>query len=237
MQRFLAGSLMAGLIAATAAVGAQGNPQPTNSPPRDTASPAGVQRAPTAPSAQTKAKDSVTLSGCLQDSPAAIAGRIEVPAAGPAAGTTGATPAEKAAERAGNVPDPHEGPAAAGKGSATVPGGDRTVAETRSGRATAGEATGRDAAATANVPALETSGHAVYFLNYAATTADGTASPNAVGTSGIASASYRLEGDSATLGPHLNRQVRIVGTLQGTTPQTVKVESVTKLTEKCDLAK
>ena len=194
------------------------------------------------PSAQRN--DTVTVTGCITDIVPTAGALIPVPATGPAAGTTGATPQEKAAERAGNVPDPHEGPAAAGKGQVTVPGGDRTVADTRTGGT--GSGAGRDApGATANTDA-ERGGHQVYFLTGATSVAEpgGTRS---VGTSGSSAGAYRLDADNVVLAPHLNRRVRIVGTVQPNalaTPrssgtgspvqvQVLRVTSVTAVADKC----
>ena len=210
MKSHWASALGAAVIAATTVLNGQGSPRPTNTPPTDKASPPGVQRAPAPPSAQTKAENLVTVTGCIQAAATAIAaattGSQPVgPAIGPAAGTTDATPAEKAAERTGNVPDPHESPAA--------------------------------------------NSQASYFLNDATIAAD-PRSRQTVGTSGLTSASYRLEGDSAQLKLHLNRQVRIVGTIQRPTTsptpkasrsaaagQVITVESLTMVSEKCDATK
>ena len=54
------------MIATTAMAGAQQNPAP-NAPPPDANAPAGIQRTPPAPSAQTKGANTVTISGCIQD--------------------------------------------------------------------------------------------------------------------------------------------------------------------------
>ena len=254
MQRHWSSAVIAALVAGTAVLGAQGSPRPANTPPRDAAAPAGVQRTPTAPSAKPRT-DRVTITGCLQDSPM-IAGAAPLapgsgratnaPVAGPAAGTTGATPAEKAAERAGNVPDPHESAPSGQRGTA-VPGGDRAAADTRTGR-TAPTA-GRDGAATANTPAVERGGHVVYYLNNATMKADGERdSDTPIGTSGLKTTGYRLEGDSATIAAHLNQQVRIEGTIQANlvgagapaapgaaAGPILRVESVTMVAEKCDV--
>jgi hypothetical protein len=67
MKKYWSGLISAGMVAATAALGAQGQ-NPANTPPPDAAAPAGVQRTPTSPSAQTRA-DTITLTGCLQNAP------------------------------------------------------------------------------------------------------------------------------------------------------------------------
>ena len=246
MQRNWSGALIAVVLAGTAVLGAQGSPRPTNSPPADKAAPAGVQRTPTPPSAKTRT-DRVTVVGCVQDAPmTASAG----PVAGPAAGTTGATPAEKTAERAGNVPDPHENSSANPQRGPAAPGGERAAADTRTGRNSDADERG-PAAATANVPATERSGHVIYYLNNASMTADGDRDRNvAVGTSGLKPSGYRLEGDSASIAAQLNHQVKIEGTIQANPAPsadsgnaaaapvaagpTLRVESVTMVGEKCD---
>src|SRR5688500_3472961 len=70
MRKYWSGLIAAGMVvAATAALGAQGQ-NPANTPPPDAAAPAGVQRAPAAPSPQTRT-DTMTITGCLQSAPAA----------------------------------------------------------------------------------------------------------------------------------------------------------------------
>jgi hypothetical protein len=53
-----------------------------------------------------------------------------------------------------------------------------------------------------------------FVLNSARMTASGDASRGPVGTTGSNATSYRLEGDTATISPHLNQQVEITGTIQ-----------------------
>jgi len=60
-------------IATTTMLGAQGNPSPANTPPPDAAAPPGVQRNTPPPSAEAKG-NTVTISGCIQDTPMAAAG-------------------------------------------------------------------------------------------------------------------------------------------------------------------
>jgi hypothetical protein len=83
-------------------------------------------------------------------------------------------------------------------------------------------------------------------------TAEGKAAPVPVGTSGTASTSYQLQGDIATLSPHLNHRVEITGTLQSSSASatgaasartgatasgpTLRVDSVKMLADKCDTA-
>ena len=103
MNKYWSGLVAAGVMAVGASVAGQSQ-NPANTPPRDAASPAGVQRTPDAPSAQTKTPGNiVTISGCIQNAPAmaANAGAGAV-AGGGAAG----------ADRAGNTGN--AGSAAAG---------------------------------------------------------------------------------------------------------------------------
>ena len=187
----------AAVIATTALLGAQQNQQPANTPPADANAPAGVQRTTPAPSAQTKATNTVTFTGCIQDTPMAAA----------AAGAGGATASR-----------PAEG--AAGAGAAGAAGATKS-----------------------------------FYLNNAAMASDAGSPRTSVGTTGstAATAGYRLEGDAATLTPHLNHQVRIIGTVQssnasttgaanaapGSTAaaQTLKVEKVEMVSATCETAK
>jgi hypothetical protein len=73
MKKYWSGLIAAGMVAATAALGAQGQ-NPANTPPPDAAAPAGVQRAPASPSAQTRT-DTITITGCLQNAPATASAR------------------------------------------------------------------------------------------------------------------------------------------------------------------
>jgi hypothetical protein len=71
MTRYWLGVFVTVAFATTAVLGAQGNPPPANTPVPDTKAPAGVQR-PT-PAADAKG-NTVTISGCIQDTPMATAG-------------------------------------------------------------------------------------------------------------------------------------------------------------------
>jgi hypothetical protein len=86
-----------------------------------------------------------------------------------------------------------------------------------------------------------------FYLNNAKAADAGRDRP-AVGTSGLIATGYKLDGDNAEFTPHLNHQVRIVGTVQtaaapaaGATGKdagpTLKVESVAMVSAKCDGAK
>jgi hypothetical protein len=86
-----------------------------------------------------------------------------------------------------------------------------------------------------------------FYLNNAKA-ADAARDRPAVGTSGLIATGYKLDGDNAELTPHLNHQVRIVGTVQNAavpaagaagkdSGPTLKVESVAMLSAKCDGAK
>src|SRR5688572_780711 len=89
-------------------------------------------------------------------------------------------------------------------------------------------------------PAEPAAGTKTLYLNNA-TMADVGRDKAPVGTSGLSSTGYRLEGDEKLLSPHLNHQVRIVGEVQSTgspgAPSTLKVESVTMVAAKCDAPK
>ena len=69
-------------------------------------------------------------------------------------------------------------------------------------------------ATAAAKPAEPAVGAKTFYLNNA-TMADAGRDKAAVGTSGLSSAGYRLEGDEKLISPHLNHQVRITGTVQG----------------------
>jgi hypothetical protein len=85
MSRYWSGFVAASVLAVTAGLGAQGQ-NPANTPPPDASAPAGVQRAPAPPSAQTRT-ETVTISGCLQNAPStALRGATaDNPAAGASA--------------------------------------------------------------------------------------------------------------------------------------------------------
>jgi hypothetical protein len=74
MKRYWSGLLVAGVVAATAALGAQAQGQrPVSAPPADVNASPGVQEAPRAPAAQVRTQNSVTITGCLQNAPASAA--------------------------------------------------------------------------------------------------------------------------------------------------------------------
>src|SRR5688572_23396303 len=90
-------------------------------------------------------------------------------------------------------------------------------------------------------PAEPAAGAKAFYLNNA-TMADTGRDKPAVGTTGLSSTGYRLEGEEKLISPHLNHQVRIVGTVQNTgapagAPSTLKVDSVTMVAAKCDAPK
>jgi hypothetical protein len=87
MSKYRSGFVAASVLAVTAGLGAQGQ-NPANTPPPDASAPAGVQRAPAPPSAQTRT-ETVTISGCLQNAPA-------MAARGAAAGSGSASPSPAA---------------------------------------------------------------------------------------------------------------------------------------------
>ena len=68
MKRYWSGVFVAVGFATTAVIGAQGNPPQQNTPPPDTKAPAGIQRTTPAPQPDAKG-NTVTISGCIQDSP------------------------------------------------------------------------------------------------------------------------------------------------------------------------
>ena len=68
-------------------------------------------------------------------------------------------------------------------------------------------------ATAAAKPAEPAAGVKAYYLNNA-TMADAGRDKATVGTSGLTSTGYRLEGDDKLISPHLNHQVRITGTVQ-----------------------
>jgi hypothetical protein len=68
-------------------------------------------------------------------------------------------------------------------------------------------------ATAAAKPAEPAAGVKTFYLNNA-TMADAGRDKAAVGTSGLTSTGYRLEGDDKLITPHLNHQVRITGMVQ-----------------------
>jgi hypothetical protein len=71
MKRYWSGVVAAGVVAATAAIGAQVQ-APATTPPADAGSRPGVQRTPLEPG-QTRAANSITITGCIQNAPTATA--------------------------------------------------------------------------------------------------------------------------------------------------------------------
>jgi hypothetical protein len=107
-------------------------------------------------------------------------------------------------------------------------------------------------ASAAAKPADSAAGAKSFYLNNA-TMADAGRDKAAVGTSGLSSTGYRLEGDDKVISPHLNHQVRITGTVQSSSASstgagaaaagstaagpTLKVDSVTMVSAKCEATK
>lgn len=98
MNRYWSGLVVAGAMAASVSLAAQGQ-SPANTPPPDASAPAGAQRAPAPPSAQARTPGSVTVSGCLQNAPAASAG-----AAGASTGSAAKFVLNNASMAAGGSP-------------------------------------------------------------------------------------------------------------------------------------
>jgi hypothetical protein len=93
------------------------------------------------------------------------------------------------------------------------------------------------AAAKPAEPAV--AGTKTFYLNNAMAAAAGD--KPAVGTTGLTSTGYRLEGEEKLISPHLNHQVRVIGTVQSTgapagAPATLKVEKVEMVSAKCEPA-
>jgi hypothetical protein len=87
MKSYWSGVFVALGLATTAVLGAQGNPSPANTPPPDAAAPAGVQR--TTPQPAEAKSNTVTITGCVQDTPMTAAGATTpAPAARQGATTT-----------------------------------------------------------------------------------------------------------------------------------------------------
>lgn len=70
MRKHCTGVIAAAVVAFTASLAAQGQ-SPANVPPADANQAPGTQKTAPAPSAQTRAADTVTISGCIQSAPAA----------------------------------------------------------------------------------------------------------------------------------------------------------------------
>jgi hypothetical protein len=230
MSRYWSGLIPAAVVAATAALSAQGQ-NPANTPPADAGSPAGVQRTTPSPSAQART-DTITITGCLQNAPMASAttGANRGATGGNATGNTGNT---------GNATGSTAGSTAGNTGNATG----NTAGNTGNAGRTAGNS------GNAGATGQAASGRQ-FVLNGATMSAAGNASSGAVGTAGTAGTSYMLQGEAATLSPHLNRRVEITGTLQASSAsatgaanartgatasgQTLRVDSVRMLAETCD---
>jgi hypothetical protein len=165
MKKQWTGVFVALGFAATAVLGAQDRPSPANTPPPDAAASPGIQKPATLPAPVQAKENTITINGCIQDTPMAI----------------GAKPVE--------APAP---------------------------------------------------GSKTFYLNNA-TMADAGRDRPAVGTSGLSLTGYRLDGDAEKLTPHLNHQVRVVGTVQKaaagpSASPTLKVDSVTMVSAKCEPA-
>lgn len=103
-------------------------------------------------------------------------------------------------------------------------------------------------ATAAAKPAEPAAGTKTFYLNNA-TMADAGRDKAPVGTTGLTSAGYRLEGEDKLISPHLNHQVRITGMVASPTgagaaapgptaaAPTLKVESVTMVAAKCEATK
>lgn len=106
-------------------------------------------------------------------------------------------------------------------------------------------------ATAAAKPAESAAGAKTFYLNNATMAAAG-GDKTAVGTSGLSSTGYRLEGDEKLISPHLNHQVRITGTVQSSSASptgaanaapgstaagaTLRVEKVDMVSAKCEPA-
>jgi hypothetical protein len=105
-------------------------------------------------------------------------------------------------------------------------------------------------ATAAAKPAEPAVGAKTFYLNNATMADAGGKAP--VGTSGLTSTGYRLEGEEKLISPHLNHQVRITGTVQSSSASatgaanaapgstaagaTLRVEKVDMVAAKCDPA-
>jgi len=74
MKSHWSGVFVALGIATTAVLGAQGNPSPANTPPPDAAAQPGVQRSTPLPQPAEAKSNTVTITGCIQDTPMTAAG-------------------------------------------------------------------------------------------------------------------------------------------------------------------
>lgn len=74
MKNHWSGVFVALGIATTAVLSAQGNPSPANTPPPDAAAPPGVQRSTPVPQPAEAKGNSVTVTGCVRDTPMTAAG-------------------------------------------------------------------------------------------------------------------------------------------------------------------
>ena len=74
MRKYRSGLFVAAVLAASATLGAQAQGQsPASVPPADANTSPGVQQAPRAPAAQVRTQNTVNISGCLENAPAAAA--------------------------------------------------------------------------------------------------------------------------------------------------------------------
>lgn len=73
MRNHCTGVIAAAVVAFTASLAAQGQ-SPANVPPPDANAAPGTQKTAPAPSAQTRAADTVTIAGCLESAPASARG-------------------------------------------------------------------------------------------------------------------------------------------------------------------
>lgn len=225
MIRNWSGFVVAGAVAATVGLAAQNSPNPANTPPPNVAAPPGVERAPEAPSAQQRTPNTITVTGCIANAPMTTASadvRGSIAAAGADAGNRGA----------------------AGRDAAGA--ADRDAARAPGARADAGAGVDVTAGGATSVAAPR------FVLSSAATTASGEPNRSVVGTSGTVITTYQLDGDVATISPHLNHRVEITGRLQSSAASptgaanaaagstaagpTLRVESVRMLAETCDPA-
>jgi hypothetical protein len=87
MKSHWSGVFVALGIATTAVLGAQGSPSPANTPPPDAAAPPGVQRSTPLPQPAEAKGNTVTITGCVQDTPMTAAAATTPAPAGQGATT------------------------------------------------------------------------------------------------------------------------------------------------------
>lgn len=135
MKRYLSGLAVAGMLAATAALGAQSQ-NPANTPPPDSAAqPGAQQRTQPPPSAQSRTPTTVTVTGCVQNAPAS------------ASASPGA--AGQANPQAGQA---NQGRSASETGAASSQSGQRFVLS--NARMSTGSEAGRSAVGTSGTAAM-----------------------------------------------------------------------------------